>query len=247
MRKGLRKIFGSAFTIGALAIVVMLAGSARADVFNTTLATPPGTYFGTGNSAGGWTVNTTSSVEVGLRAKYRFGAEIDTPTDVYDVLAGPCIIAPCNQSGNKPALALWNFDYSINLAGTGLTLPDVAQYTILTIEVWDGLTQIGTTQTIKPLVDITDNWVIGGDPNHVGRLAGNNVAQNSENPGWFIPGFDPNAGYLYEIALDVRNSSNVSLASTEIDVQVSPEPSAVILLGTALLGAFVMARRRRTA
>src|SRR4051794_29044762 len=111
-----RTVFASAFSIGAVATAMMLAGSARADVFDTTLASPDTNaantgnnqswYNGTGNPQGGWTVGTGNGIEVGLRAKYRgVNAVIDRPTDDYYVLPG---------SGANPALALWNYEFSID-------------------------------------------------------------------------------------------------------------------------------------
>ena len=242
MNQQLRKIFGSALTLGVLAAGVMFTGSAKADVlkFDSTLAN--GTYYGTGNPTGGWTVDTNNGVQVGLRAQYRYADAIYTPTDDYSVQPGACITAPCNTGGNKPALALWNYNYSIDLTGTALTLSDVMNYTFLTVTAMNGLVPVETV-TFRPLVDITDNALLNT----------NKGAQNSENLGWIPVGgtwptaFNPNAGYEYDFSLVVGSSSNASLAAVDIEIQPTPEPSAVILFGTALLGAFTLIRRKRNA
>jgi len=90
-------------------------------------------------------------------------------------------------------------------------------------------------------------------------IANNNVAQNSWNyeffnePGTPLELFDPNTPGVYTVSLfafgtDVDGNA-VELASSSIDINVAPVPvpAALPLLGTALLGLGMVARRRRTA
>src|SRR5580693_6572322 len=88
----LKGVLASALSCSALALGVMCAGNARADVisYDKSLASPDTTgsgatnlswYNGSGNSGaqGGWTISTNDGIEVGLRAKLRQGSEIDSP------------------------------------------------------------------------------------------------------------------------------------------------------------------------
>ncbi len=236
MNNLLRSTFGSAVTIGVLAAGVMFTGTAKADglAFNSELVNH--TYYGTSNPQGGWTVSTGNGVEVALRAQYRYGDAVYTPTDDYSVQAGGCITDPCNTKGSNATLALWNYAFSIDLSGTALTLSDVAAYTTLTITKMDG-SATPPSFTFHPVSDITDNYFLNT----------NHGAQNSENLGWTPISFSPTAGYEYDFTLNVGDASNSSLASVDIEVQPTPEPSAIILFGTALFGAFTLARRRRNA
>ena len=82
--------------------------------YDANLASPPGWYNGTGNPNGGFTIDNENGVEVGLRAKLRQNpGVINSPSNVYLVPAGP-------QTGS-PTHAAWNYEFSINLQGVGLT------------------------------------------------------------------------------------------------------------------------------
>jgi hypothetical protein len=260
------KSFKSAFAIGAIAAGMMFAGSARADAFDTTLASPNTNkanntdnlswYNGSGNQdvQGGWTVDDANGIEIGLRAKYRqVNAVIDTPNNVYTV-------APGLQDATH---ALWNYEFSIDLQPNGvgaLTIADIANFSTLTVK--DLTTGVSHTILLSNLANDdsgfgTTNGTTGANPisesDQAAFLAGWG-AQNSENPvfgNWPLltaatpQPFDPNAADTYLIELQVKTSSDHVVATDSIEVQVTPEPSAVILLATMVLGAFVLARRRR--
>jgi hypothetical protein len=259
----------TAFAIAAIATSIMFAGNAKADIFyDTTLASPdtnPATnavnsatnnaswYDGTGNPQGGWTVDSSNGIEIGLRAKYRgVNAVIDTPNNVYQVAAGV-------QSGTSNAL--WNYEFSIDLQPNGvgsLTIADIENFSTLTV---DDLTT-GVSHTI-----LLAN--LAGDDSGFGTTNGNTGpdrisessdpaafaagwgAQNSENPAfgnWPLAGlqaFDPNANDTYLIELNVKTNADHVVASDSIEVQVTPEPSAIILLATMVLGTFILVRRRK--
>jgi hypothetical protein len=254
-------------------VAMVFAASSKADVvtFDTTLASPntnPANttdnlswFNGSGNNGvqGGWTVDTNNGVELGLRAKYRQGAQIDTPTNVYDVLPGY----------QNPTHALWNYEFSIDLqpngAGSGLTLNEITA----TLTVTDLTT--GATGTVNPLTYWGDDSGFGsglGGANGItstGQDSPENgadwVAQNSQNPlfaqfpisfpavcGSNCEAFNPNAADLYQFVLTVNNAdTGALLASDTIDVQVTPEPAAVVLLGTLALGLAILLRRRSNA
>jgi hypothetical protein len=271
MQIGLGTGIRSAFAVGAIAAGMMFAGSARADIFDTTLASPntnatdsgpngvnsstnnASWYDGTGNPQGGWTVDDSSGIEVGLRAKYRgVNAVIDSPNNVYEVAAGV-------QSGTSDAL--WNYEFSIDLQPNGigsLTIADIGTFSTITVK--DLTTNVSHTILLSALAGDdsgfgTTNGTTGPDriseSSDPAAFAAGWGAQNSENPAfgnWPLAGlqaFDPNATDTYLIELQVKESADRVLATDSIEVQVTPEPSAVILLATMILGAFLLARRRR--
>jgi hypothetical protein len=180
MLEQLKKVWRSSLTIGAIATSILLAGNARADLFDTTLASPntnpatgspntgsgnganPSWYNGAGNPQGGWTVDNSNGIEVALRAKYRnVDGVIDTSTDDYSVTAGACLTAPCTTNGPHPTYALWNYEFSIDLQPNGvgsLTLADITA----TLTVTDVTT--GATGTINPLTHWADDTGFGSGP-----------------------------------------------------------------------------------
>jgi hypothetical protein len=268
MRKSSENSLARVLTIGAVAAGFMLTGNARADVFtyDTTLASPntnPSNttnlswYNGSGNQGvqGGWTVDNANGIEVGLRAKYRqANGVIDTPNDDYVVLPG------LQDSGH----ALWNYEFSIDLQPNGvgsLTIADISNNTTLTVT---DLTT-GVTNTVNL-------FTLAGDDSGFGTTNGTTSAdridesaatlaqfragwgaQNSENPefgNWPLAGlqaFNPNAADTYEFELKVVDNGNNVLATDDIEVQVTPEPSAFILLATVAVGVFLSVRRRSVA
>jgi hypothetical protein len=257
---------------------MLAAVDARADVFDTTLASPdttgatgnastganngnnPSWYNGAGNPQGGWTTSTTNGVEVGLRAKYRnVDSVIDTLTDDYSVMSGECILDPtCKGSSSNANLALWNYEFSIDLrpGGVGsLTLANI----VATLTVTDVTT--GATGTVNPLTHWVDDSGFGSGAGgasgltstgkHIPEVPADWGAQNSENLGFAdspLAGvFNPNANDEYDFVLTVSSPTGAVLATTDIEVQATPEPSAVILLATAAIGLFVLAHRRAAA
>jgi len=256
----------SGFGVGAVAGCLLLAGSASAGtVFDASLASPdtnaatPGfnnsqptnnaSWFnGNGNPQGGFTVDTDSGIELGLRAKYRQDPNvIDSPTDLYQV-----------NSGNQvPGRALWNYEYSVDLEPNGigsLTFADVTASLMITDE---------TTHHTATIADLTsfapDNSYFGSTSGDTGvHQTGNGTPptfgadwslENSENPEYasfpLAAFYDSSAPDLYEFVLTVTQNSTV-LATDTIDVQVAPEPSTWLMLLTGLAGVAFYARRRQT-
>ena len=90
---------------------------------------------------------------------------------------------------------------------------------------------------LKPVASIRDT-----------QVATDWSAQNSENPEFpnFLPNFNSGAADLYEFVLQVtRKSDSTILATDTMFVQVTPEPSTLILLSTGCLGFFLFRRYRR--
>ena len=218
----------------------------------------PSWYNGSGNPQGGWTVSNGNGIEIGLRAKYRnVDSVINTPDDDYIVLAGGCVTAACTGGGaSHPNYALWNYEFSIDLRPNGvgaLTLGDIATNTVLTVTDSEG-----HTQSVNPLTHWGDDTGFGSGLGGANGFTSSGKdkpetavdwgAQNSENLGFgdspLNAFFSPYAADTYQFQLQVIDSSGTVLATDDMEVQVTPEPSAVILFGTLLLLVSVAVRRK---
>jgi len=202
-------------------------------------------------------VDNANGIEVGLRAKYRQGATvIDTPNDDYVVMAG----------FQDATHALWNYEFSIDLRPNGvgtLTIADIVNLSTLTVtDITTGATN--TVNLFSPAFAADDsgfgttNGTTGADRinESLATLAAFEAgwgAQNSENPlfgNWPLAGlqtFNPNAADTYEFDLKVVENSGTVLATADMEVQATPEPSALILLATVAFGCLLILRRRLTA
>jgi hypothetical protein len=236
----------------ALGLVSVAPGAALADtlLFNTSLATPPGEYHGIGNQNLGYTTITTGAgvteggIELGLGVQTHGigGNFLAAPgTANYTVSAGSTVA--------QPTLALWNFDYSVNLGNSGQTIASILSGTSLTV-----LNQTtGLSISFNPAA-ITDNAGLhanGGTvngSNAQGFAVGTDVGfQNSENLGFNLDpahnaafAFNPSALDSYLITLSVDG------VSVSEQVNAVPEPStwAMMILGFAGVG--FMAYRRKS-
>lgn len=218
----------------------------------------PSWYNGTGNPQGGWTVSTGSGIEIGLRAKYRnVDSVIHTSDDDYSVLIGGCTTPACTGGGAAhPNYALWNYEFSIDLRPNGvgtLTLADIATNTILTVTDSEG-----HTASINPLTHWGDDTGFGSGLDGANGVTSTGKhkpetttdwgVQNSENLGFgdspLNAFFNPNASDTYSFQLQVINNAGTVLATDDMEVQATPEPSAVILFGTLLTLVLAGVRRK---
>jgi PEP-CTERM motif len=223
----------------AATIVTLGAGlPAQAGVIdNTSLADPPGVYFGSGNANTNFTVDTDNGIELGLSAITRYVGPIVPTGNVYEVPLGATAVA--TKTG-----ADWGFDFSINLqppGGSGLNLDEITA--LITLN--DAVT--GTTGSFNPLA-IPDN-VEQGSPAY--------AAQNSEALSFALiagafgdPLFNENINDTYTFTLSVREGDRL-LGSDSIVVNAGtgapvPEPTSMTLLGTGLAVLGVIRRRRKT-
>ena len=104
-----------------LAVGLGYAPTARAGLAYDTSLASPGVYFGSGNSNTHWTVNTQAGVELGVQALLRYVGPV-TPqvgSGTYDVPLGT-FGSPSSHTG-----ALWDFAFSANVHGAGLTLSGI--------------------------------------------------------------------------------------------------------------------------
>jgi hypothetical protein len=238
-----------AISVGLAAVAT--SGAARADtlVFDTSLASP-GFYNGTGNQNVGFTTLTTSGgVELGLGVQSRGlgGAFLPTPgTANYFVPTGETF----SGSPLTPK-SLWNFDFSINLGSSALTLASIQNGTLITIE---------DTTTLKSIsfnpVNLPDNagYAPGQTPTNGSgpTIPLSDVGlQNSENLGFNLDpahnaafAFNPLATDSYLITLTVKDG-DATIGTLSETVSAVPEPSTWAMMILGFVGVGFMAYRRK--
>jgi len=251
----------AAVALGALS--VSAAGAATLFDQNVT----PDVIFGSGNANGAFTVDRAEGVELGMRGKLRYNLG-GVPENTFNSNGdGSYSFDP--SEGDPPAgRSIFNFEWSINSdwdGSSGRKLDDLTYLLEIDFDPTVGTNTIVSFDPINvPLADhaIGDNTTGNGAgveatdaSDYAGLIAGNNVAQNSWNLGFFEPaGFDPQTEGLYTISLTAYDDGGQVVRNT-IDVQVGsvpapiPLPAGGILLLTALggLGGAGALRRRHKA
>jgi len=238
----------------ATATLFGLIGAAQAAVVNNTaLASPPGVYFGSGNSNSNFNVSTTGSVELGLSAITRFVGPVVPTGNEYDVPTGATSVP--GKTGSA-----WGFVFSVNLnadGNGGLNLSDIT--TKLTLND----VGLGTTGSFDVL-GIFDNAEYGAggvcSPAIICGPASNFYAfQNSEALSFAAvagalgdPGYDINANDTYIFTLEAFDKAGALLGSNTINVvagtgAVIPEPITLSLFGAGFAGLAIARRRRKQA
>ena len=224
--------FGFICALADVSIAETVAFNANANPWSSSTASNPsgGIYpiGGSGQVDGGFVVGTDSAGnEIAIRAELRnVGPTLSQTNDGIHTAA---YTAPTGSpSGN---LALWNFDFDINLKQA------ISNYTaILTIT--DGA-------KVTPINLVTS-----------GLVPSNAVLyQNSENPGFNflsteLPGFNPNASQDYSFDLTLTPNSGGESLDVAMNVDaVAPLPGVLPVAGLALAGfiAFSLLRRRKLA
>lgn len=234
--------------LGAVTAIGLLASTAPANALLFDQDVSPNVIFGSGNLNGGWTVDTDNGVELGLRAKERFGPVLSAVNNTYSA-------APGISTGTA---ATWNFEFAANVDVNGGGSQNLGNVTIvISIDIDPG---IGTTFFSSDIFALFGDNAVGdnstlpdggtptSDPGVFGPL---NVAQNSQNLGFGAPPFfDPFADATFDFRLEAFDEQDTLLAQTDIRVIVGqgapvPEPAMLPILGFGLMGIAVAAYRRR--
>jgi hypothetical protein len=237
-----------AFTLGVFAFAPRVA-FADTLLFNTSLAVPPGEYHGTGNQNLGYTTYTTGAGVTG--GGIELGLGVQTHGVGGNFLAAPGTAnytVSVGSTAAQPTLALWNFDYSVNLGNSGQTISSILSGALLTV-----LNQTtGQSISFNPAA-VLDNAGLHPDGSTVNGTSGQGFAvgtdvgfQNSENLGFDLDtanntafAFDPSALDTYVITLNV---DGFSVSET---VSAVPEPATWAMMILGFLGVGFMAYRRK--
>lgn len=238
-------------SILGIGVGIVALSNASALAYDVT----PEVIFGSGNANGAFTVDQSNGVELGLRAKLRHnaaGAPENTFNSngdgTYSFATG---VAPTQSSPT----AVWSFEWSINsdFAGsTGTNLNDLSYSLQYDSDRSQGTSFEGFDPINLPNADhaigsnATGNGggaVAAGERQYATLIDGNNVAQNSWKPSWFLSSFDPTLDGTYDFTLTAYDATGGPVAATSMQVIVgqggAPVPdggSVFVLFGGALLG-----------
>lgn len=243
-----------------LAILLSAASPATAATLNATGKVTNNVIFGSGNVNAAFTGVTAGALELGLRAKLRYGSGtacggFGCPQNTFNYSGGDTYTFASAQSHAPANRSIFNFEWSINSnrngAGGGLNSYSY-RIDIDTDPTWN----TGALVSYNPLSALSTGYYLGTNasgpggatfrPGGTGNLSAFNLAQNSVNLG-FLPGTNLGSG-LFTIRLSAFGAGNSLVASTAIKVTIDapapiPLPLSLPLLGAAL-ASFGLWRRR---
>lgn len=252
--------------LSLLAAASLLAfGSANAaPVYDASVTN--NVIMGSGVSNGSFTVERSAGFEVGLRGKLRHDPITGQPANVFNSNGDGTYSFAAGHWGSS---AYWSFEWSINVDTSGTAGRKLDDYSYALG--WDSDASLGTAFTQMDIVNganpnasgfwdhsIGDNSTAqsaGAEAtdaaSYASLIGGNNLAQNSWKPSWFLSGFNPDVDGTYDFFLAVYDVTGAQLARTDIQIIVGdggagtvPEPASLALAGLALAG-LALARKRR--
>lgn len=151
--------------------------------------------------------------------------------------------------GHKPGSATranWNFWVSLNVNPNGVTGPSAPTLATAGYDFYFTVLAPGAVTPTTPfnLLTLPDNSYGnnstpngGGTVGTAGALAGTyNIAQNSEDPSWFVPGFDAMVAGDYQFKVfavaagaDASSAPHLGEITGIVNVAPVPEPSTLAL------------------
>lgn len=244
----------------ATAAIAFGTGSATALPVNGTGNVTSNVIMGSGITNGSWTGVNVDGLELALRGKLRYDAAM-MPQNIFNYDGDRTYTFDPSLSTIPVGRSVFNFEYSVNTdANTPNSPPNRNLDAFTYLFQYDLDPSAGTSfiNAFDVIRDKTDNAYGNNDTAEsagaVGTFAAlgatNNLAQNSQNLGFFPfnfldPGFlNPQTPGLYTYNL-IASDTNGEVARTSIDIRVLPEPGTLALFGLGLLG-LGLARRKRS-
>jgi hypothetical protein len=214
------------FRLVATAISFTLAASAQAQ--NTVLGTATQVNSAVFGITGGGVVSAMSGgvdgklMLLSATPRYESPAVTTDGAGTFNAQAGESVGAP-NNSG----FAGWNFDYAA--AGVGQSTFNSLFYVLVDMDPTAN-TAFFQWNSGASIFDSSNSGYING----------------------IIPGFfNPSAPGEYTIRLEQHNADDnnalVDAVAINVDVESTPEPASLVLIGTGLVGVAMISRRRRSA
>jgi len=239
----------------------MIAASVLALGATTVMAgdVNPGVIFGSGNANGSFTLAESSDVEIGLRGKLRYNSA-GLAENTFNWDGGSTYTFDPKNSANPSNRSIFNFEFAINTdvndaTNSGNKLNDFTYLLTVSREKANGdIVELFSFDPINVLHadhSIGDNGTtsatdtVAGDPiTYAALIAGNNVAQQSWNVGFFNG--TPTKVGSYFVELTAFDGMGAEVVSNDITINVVPLPTAAFA-GLGLLGSLAGVRvlRRR--
>ncbi|QEG38333.1 PEP-CTERM sorting domain-containing protein [Roseimaritima ulvae] len=236
--------------IAMVVVLVMFAApSSDAGILTYDQDVSPDVIVGTNVANGGFTVDRSNGIEVGLRAKVRFNANNQAENTFnsngdgsYTFEAGQPAGTGFSFAPNSSSTAVWSFDWSINSNFGGVTDKKLDQYRYELAIDFNPATAITPANVLTfdpingPDPSNGQNWfdhafgdnttteatrTVGNAGNYAGLITTKNVAQNS----WNMEFFDVPTSTTYFFDANVPGTFDISLSVFELG-GLSPLPLA---------------------